>query len=122
MIWRSHFHHLAPENQSYYTHTMEGSDDMPAHIKASLLGHHVSIPITDGQWNFRDLARRLLREHRNNGGKRTIIATFLGTKLVTILFFDPLTIKLFLIDSKNFVYLSSYSGCSKIISSTYVSN
>lgn len=74
----SHFHHLAPENQSYYTHTIEGSDDMPAHIKSSLLGHHVSIPITDGQFNLGIWQGVYLGEHRNNGGKRTIIATFIG--------------------------------------------
>lgn len=45
----AHFNHFAPENQSYYRHTLEGSDDMPAHIKASTIGNSVTIPIQNGR-------------------------------------------------------------------------
>ncbi|GAV21436.1 hypothetical protein MMIC_P2425 [Mariprofundus micogutta] len=45
----AHFNHFVPENQDYYRHTLEGSDDMPAHIKSSTLGSSISIPITDGR-------------------------------------------------------------------------
>jgi len=48
----SHFNHMIPENAAYFIHTYEGSDDMPAHIKASLLGSSVTIPITDGRFNL----------------------------------------------------------------------
>ena len=50
--FESHFNHMVPEDQLYYIHTMEGSDDMPAHLKSSILGSSISIPITDGQLNL----------------------------------------------------------------------
>ena len=75
----SHFNMLAPENQSYYQHTFEGSDDMPAHLKASLLGSSVSIPITDGRLNLGTWQGIYLCEHRNRGSDRKLIITIQGT-------------------------------------------
>ena len=77
--FESHFNMLAPENQSYYQHTFEGSDDMPAHLKASLLGSSVSIPITDGRLNLGTWQGIYLCEHRNRGSDRNLIITILGS-------------------------------------------
>lgn len=71
----SHFNKLAPENAPHYIHTIEGSDDMPAHIKSSLLGASVSIPITDGSLNLGTWQGIYLCEHRNRGGARRIVVT-----------------------------------------------
>ena len=76
--FESHFNMLAPENQSYYQHTCEGSDDMPAHLKASLLGSSVSIPITDGRLNLGTWQGIYLCEHRNRGSDRKLIITIQG--------------------------------------------
>ncbi len=77
--FESHFNMLAPENQSYYQHTFEGSDDMPAHLKASLLGSSVSIPITDGRLNLGTWQGIYLCEHRNRGSDRKLIITIQGS-------------------------------------------
>src|SRR4030043_207696 len=61
----SHFNKVAPENAPYYVHTTEGADDMPAHIKASLLGSSVTIPITKGRLNLGTWQGIYLCEHRN---------------------------------------------------------
>ena len=74
----SHFKHLVPENQPYYKHTLEGPDDMPAHLKASLLGSSVSIPITKGKLALGTWQGIYLCEHRNHGGNRTLVATIQG--------------------------------------------
>lgn len=74
----SHFNKLAPENAPHYIHTMEGPDDMPAHIKASLLGSSVSIPITNGRLNLGTWQGIYLCEHRNRGGSRKIVVTLSG--------------------------------------------
>ena len=79
--FESHFNMLAPENQSYYQHTFEGSDDMPAHLKASLLGSSVSIPITDGRLNLGTWQGIYLCEHRNHGSERKLIITIQGSVL-----------------------------------------
>ena len=76
--FESHFNHMVPEDQLYYTHTMEGSDDIPAHLKSSLLGSSISIPITDGQLNLGTWQGIYLCEHRNRGGSRRIIVTING--------------------------------------------
>ena len=73
-----HFNHMVPEDQLYYTHTMEGSDDMPSHLKSSILGSSISIPITDGQLNLGTWQGIYLCEHRNRGGSRSIIVTIHG--------------------------------------------
>lgn len=70
-----HFAELVPENARYYTHDTEGPDDMPAHIKSSILGSSVSIPITRGRLNLGTWQGIYLCEHRNDGGSRRIVAT-----------------------------------------------
>ena len=77
--FESHFNMLAPENQSYYQHTFEGSDDIPAHLKASILGSSVSIPITDGQLNLGTWQGIYLCEHRNHGSDRELVLTIQGS-------------------------------------------
>lgn len=74
----SHFNRMAPENASYFIHTMEGSDDMPAHIKSSLLGNSVTIPITGGRLNMGTWQGIYLCEHRNRGGGRRLVITING--------------------------------------------
>lgn len=73
-----HVNRMVPENAPYYEHTLEGSDDMPAHIKASLMGSSVSIPITDGQLNMGTWQGIYLCEHRNRGGARKLVLTAYG--------------------------------------------
>jgi secondary thiamine-phosphate synthase enzyme len=73
-----HINKMIPENAPYYQHTLEGPDDMPAHIKASLLGSSLSIPITNGKLNMGTWQGIYLCEHRNHGGRRSIIATAYG--------------------------------------------
>lgn len=72
------FNHLVPENESYYEHVDEGPDDMPAHIKASLLGASVSIPVTNGELNVGTWQGIYLCEHRDYGGPRTLVLTLQG--------------------------------------------
>ena len=67
--------HLVKEREPYYEHTMEGSDDMPAHAKSSLFGVSITIPITDGQLNHGTWQGSYLCEFRNHGGARRIVAT-----------------------------------------------
>ena len=74
----SHFNHFVPENQSYYQHDYEGPDDMPAHIKASLLGNALTIPIEHGRLALGTWQGIYLGEHRNHASARTIIVTLQG--------------------------------------------
>ncbi len=74
----SHFNHFVPENQAYYQHDYEGSDDMPAHIKSSILGAHLTVPITQGRMNLGVWQGIYLCEHRNHGGSRHLLATING--------------------------------------------
>ena len=76
--FESHFNILAPENKNYYKHTCEGPDDMPAHLKSSILGSSVSIPITDGKLNLGVWQGIYLCEHRDHGTVRKLIATLQG--------------------------------------------
>lgn len=76
--FESHFNHMVPENQSYYRHTLEGSDDMPAHLKAALLGNSVTVPITKGKLNLGTWQGIYLCEHRNHASKRTVVVTLQG--------------------------------------------
>lgn len=69
---------LAPENQSFYEHTVEGPDDMPAHIKSILCGSSVSIPITNGQLNLGTWQGIYLCEFRKNANSRNLVMTLLG--------------------------------------------
>ena len=73
-----HFDEIAPENAPYYTHDTEGPDDMPAHIKSSLLGSSLTIPVTDGNLNLGTWQGIYLCEHRERGGSRSIVATLWG--------------------------------------------
>ncbi|MDO6718164.1 secondary thiamine-phosphate synthase enzyme YjbQ [Psychrosphaera sp. 1_MG-2023] len=75
----SHFNKFVPENAPYYRHTYEGSDDMPAHIKASTLGSSVSIPVNQGRLLLGTWQGVYLGEHRDHGGSRRIIATYVGS-------------------------------------------
>lgn len=69
---------LAPENQPFYTHTLEGPDDMPAHIKSILCGSSVSIPIVGGRLGLGTWQGIYLCEFRNQGGPRKIVLTISG--------------------------------------------
>jgi secondary thiamine-phosphate synthase enzyme len=77
--FEKHFNQMVPENMPYYKHTMEGPDDMPAHIKASMLGSSVSIPITDGRFNLGIWQGIYLCEHRNSASAREITVTIMGS-------------------------------------------
>lgn len=72
------FNHLVPENQPYYRHTLEGSDDMPAHAKASILGYSVTLPVTNGRFNLGTWQGIYLCEHRNRSGPRRLVVTVFG--------------------------------------------
>lgn len=74
----AYFSNYVPENEPYYKHTLEGSDDMPAHIKAIQIGASINIPITHGQLNLGVWQGIYLCEHRNFGGSRKIVATAWG--------------------------------------------
>ena len=76
--FESHMNQIVPENASYYKHIMEGEDDMPAHLKSSLLGSSLIIPITKGKLNLGTWQGIYLCEHRNNGGPRKIVLTLNG--------------------------------------------
>ena len=76
--FESHFNVMVKENAPYYVHTLEGADDMPAHLKASILGNNLSIPITDGRLNLGTWQGIYLCEHRNHGGRRKIVVTISG--------------------------------------------
>ncbi|GIV79652.1 secondary thiamine-phosphate synthase enzyme YjbQ [Litorilinea aerophila] len=76
----SHFDRLVPEGAAYYTHTYEGPDDMPAHIKAVLIGASLSIPITRGRLNLGTWQGIYLCEHRRRGGARRLVVTLHGQR------------------------------------------
>ena len=77
----AYFNRLAPERAPYYTHTSEGPDDMPAHLKAILLGSSLTIPISNGRLALGTWQGIYLCEHRNNGGRRRIVFTIHGELL-----------------------------------------
>jgi secondary thiamine-phosphate synthase enzyme len=76
--FESHINNMVPENQSYYKHTYEGPDDMPAHIKASLMGASIQIPITNGRLNLGIWQGIYLCEHRNTASGRQLVLTVFG--------------------------------------------
>jgi len=76
--FESHFNQIVPENAPYYKHTIEGPDDMPAHLKSSILGSSVTIPITNGGLNLGTWQGIYLCEHRNHGGSRSVVLTLTG--------------------------------------------
>lgn len=73
--FESIFNRLVPEDEPYYVHTFEGSDDMPAHVKSSLVGASISIPISEGRFNLGTWQGIYLCEFRNQGGRRRLVAT-----------------------------------------------
>ncbi|MEL0642365.1 secondary thiamine-phosphate synthase enzyme YjbQ [Pseudoalteromonas aliena] len=76
--FESYFSHCVPEDEPYYRHTYEGSDDLPAHIKSSILGGAINIPIQNGKLKLGTWQGIFLGEHRNYGGKRRIVVTING--------------------------------------------
>ncbi len=74
----THFNKSAPENAPYYEHNAEGPDDMPAHIKSSILGSSITAPVTNGNLNLGTWQGIYLCEHRNNGGRRKLVVTIWG--------------------------------------------
>ena len=76
----SYFNKFVPENEPYYKHTFEGPDDMPAHIKSSILGNSVSVPIKNGSLKLGTWQGIFLCEHRDNSHTRRITATINGEK------------------------------------------
>jgi secondary thiamine-phosphate synthase enzyme len=76
--FESFFNRTVPEDQPYYRHTDEGSDDLPAHLKSSLLGCSLTIPVTNGRLNLGTWQGIYLCEHRNNGGRRRLVLTLQG--------------------------------------------
>ncbi len=76
--FESVFNHLVPENLPFLVHTMEGPDDMPAHIKAAMIGHSVTVPITNGRLNLGTWQGIYLCEFRNRASGRRIVATVYG--------------------------------------------
>ncbi|WOH37341.1 secondary thiamine-phosphate synthase enzyme YjbQ [Thalassotalea fonticola] len=73
-----HFNKFVPENAPYYEHDYEGSDDMPAHIKSSILGCQLTIPITNGLLALGTWQGIYLNEHRDHASPRRILATING--------------------------------------------
>jgi len=69
---------VVPEDAGYWTHTLEGPDDMPAHIKASVLGPAVTVPIADGRLALGTWQGIYLCEHRDSGGPRQVVVTAWG--------------------------------------------
>lgn len=72
------FNRMVPEGQPYYRHTIEGNDDMPAHIKSVLAGAEVNIPVTNGKLNLGTWQGIYLCEFRNRGGQRKLMATLIS--------------------------------------------
>jgi secondary thiamine-phosphate synthase enzyme len=75
---KKYFDDIVPENKKYFEHTSEGADDMPAHIKTSLLGNSITLPIKSGRLNLGTWQGIYLCEHRNYGGNRKIVITING--------------------------------------------
>ena len=70
--------HVVPEGAAYWTHTLEGPDDMPAHIKAALFGPSLTLPVARGRLALGTWQGIYLCEHRNRGGARSVVATAWG--------------------------------------------
>jgi secondary thiamine-phosphate synthase enzyme len=78
--FESWFDQAVPEGATYWTHTLEGPDDMPAHIKAALLGPSLTLPVTDGRLALGTWQGIYLCEHRDHGGPRSLVATAWGER------------------------------------------
>ena len=72
------FNEAVPARASYWTHTVEGPDDMPAHVKASLLGPSLTLPVARGRLALGTWQGIYLCEHRDRGGSRSVVATLWG--------------------------------------------
>jgi secondary thiamine-phosphate synthase enzyme len=80
--FENYFNRIAPEDEPYYKHLDEGSDDLPSHLKSSILGSSLTIPITNGKLNLGIWQGIYLCEHRNQGGSRAIVLTLHGDNSV----------------------------------------
>jgi len=78
--FETHFNRMVPEDKSLFEHTLEGPDDMTSHIKTSILGSSVTIPVTNGHLNMGTWQGLYLCEHRNHGGRRKLIITITGSE------------------------------------------
>ncbi len=76
--FESFFNHAVPDDTPYFSHQDEGPDDMPAHLKSSLLGCSLNIPISNGQLRLGTWQGIYLCEHRDNGGSRRLVVTLQG--------------------------------------------
>jgi secondary thiamine-phosphate synthase enzyme len=76
-----YFNRAVKENEPWYDHNSEGSDDMPAHIKSTLFGNSLTIPITNGKLNLGTWQGSYLCEHRNHAGSRKIVVTIYGENI-----------------------------------------
>lgn len=73
-----HLRHMVPDGAGHYVHTLEGPDDMPAHIKTSLMGPGVTVPVANGRLRLGTWQGIYLGEHRNHGGSRQLVVTLQG--------------------------------------------
>lgn len=76
--FETHFNRMVPEDMSMFEHTLEGADDMTSHLKSSILGHSVTIPISNGRLNLGTWQGVYLCEHRNRGGSRRLVVSLHG--------------------------------------------
>ena len=76
--FESWFNAVVPENAPFWTHTTEGADDMPAHVKSSLLGFSLTLPVRDGHFALGTWQGIYLCEHRDHGGPRSLVVTLTG--------------------------------------------
>jgi secondary thiamine-phosphate synthase enzyme len=76
-----HFERIAPRNAPYYEHTLEGPDDMPAHIKSVMIGCELTVPVRAGRLALGTWQGIYLCEHRDHAGGRTIVATLQGARI-----------------------------------------
>lgn len=76
--FESFFNEFVPESTLYFKHTLEGKDDMPAHLKSSVIGNEISIPITNGKLNIGTWQGIYFCEHRNSSTKRDVSITLIG--------------------------------------------
>ena len=76
--FEAYFNETVPENAPYWTHTIEGPDDMPAHVKASVLGPSLTLPVRDGRLALGTWQGIYRNEHRDHGGSRSLLVTAWG--------------------------------------------
>ncbi len=79
--FKRYFRRAVPDGADYFRHTLEGPDDMPAHVKAALLGSSLTLPIRDGALALGTWQGIYLCEHRERGGRRQLVATVFGEKV-----------------------------------------